>query len=281
MTDENDFMILVNRSNSEIDTENGVIKTQLNNPYFQNKQLAVTYLNMPYSWNNISDSLNNRTFSYIFNTITRNVELPETSMEITDINDFLEFTMFQNGDYLLDDNANPYYFINIAPNPTYYKTTFTFIEIPLSLPTGYTNPAAIALSGTCPQIQTDTSDFNVLLGIEKSTTFPTVITDTIQVNSPNVPDVKSISTINLSCNFVHNSIQLNNNIFSFTNTDTSRGAYISPTISYPLFIDIDDKKYQYLEISLLDQLNRPIAILDDDISVTLFIRDKPPKPLIT
>ena len=45
---EKDHIVTINRSNSTIDLENGIIKTPLVNARFDNKEVALVYFNFPH-----------------------------------------------------------------------------------------------------------------------------------------------------------------------------------------------------------------------------------------
>ena len=73
---------------------------------FTNHSIALVSAQMYYSWNNIGDQqylLNNR-FSYTWKvaatTTTINIVIPNGMYEISDINNYLQFIMIQNGHYL-------------------------------------------------------------------------------------------------------------------------------------------------------------------------------------
>lgn len=175
-------------------------------PYsFKNQEVALTSLYMYYSWFNVSSTYGNNTFSYIFNGTTRNITMPNGYYSIADISGFMQLQMFTNGDYLLDANGSPVYYISLQANSVYYSATLTCTPIPSSLPSGYTNPAGITLSGNCPLFVVNNTAFGTLIGFSNAS-YPAVTqTTTYQANSNTLPTISPVTTVSVWCNLVNDS----------------------------------------------------------------------------
>ena len=160
--------IVFNRGNIVPDGQNNQLVYRFpNSVKFKDSYIAVSQVNMYYSWLNISAAIGNNQFSYTFWDGNAGVTpivfqrfdmvIPDGLYEISALNSFLQSQMIANGTYLIDGNLQNVYPIEIQVNPTAYAVqinTYSFpnpgvvIGIPSpdpqiagTLPTGYTAPA--------------------------------------------------------------------------------------------------------------------------------------------
>ena len=100
--------IVLNSTNINSGSNNSSLTYRFpNSVTFDDHQIAVQSVQLYYSWQNINNTtLRNNTFSYTWTvagvTTTYNVTIPSGLYEITDINNFLQFTFIQNGHYLIN-----------------------------------------------------------------------------------------------------------------------------------------------------------------------------------
>jgi hypothetical protein len=244
----------------------------------KNDEIAMYNCFIYYSWFNMSTQFNNLTCSYIFNTHTRTVTFPPGYYAVSDINNFIQLQMFINGDYLLDSNGNPVYYLSIQENPVYYKVTLTATPIPSSLPTGYTNPNSITLSGNTPQLVFDSSNFSLLLGFTASTTYPaTTQTTTYQINSVITPEISPVYVINMNTNLStsYGFFGANlNTIYQFSPGNTTFGGQIQLVPQTLSFYSVDPTMYNYLMVTFTDQNNNALQINDTSLLITFIVRKK-------
>ena len=86
--------------------------------------ISLTHCSLYYTWRNIKSIYNNNTFSYKHiptNTIHSHV-IPDGSYEISDINNFIHFTMIQNG---CNKTVSESFGINIYANPVFNRVTIS------------------------------------------------------------------------------------------------------------------------------------------------------------
>ena len=78
-------------------------------------EMALLSANLWYSYFNIDAAFNNNIFTYSHNGGVNwtNIVLPNGSYQISDINDYIQIIMRQNGHW---DSANNTYYINLIPN---------------------------------------------------------------------------------------------------------------------------------------------------------------------
>ena len=65
----------------------------------KNSFTSLTHCSLYYNWRNIRDVYNNNEFSYphLASNKTHRIKLPDGSYDISDINNYIRFTMIQNG----------------------------------------------------------------------------------------------------------------------------------------------------------------------------------------
>jgi hypothetical protein len=276
MSYEDNKVILISTYNNS-STVNNVINLQLPFPInLVEQEVALQSLYLYYSWPNINNTtFTNNTLSYIFNSTTYNLTLPNGFYAVSDINAFIQLQMFTNGNYLLDSNGNPVYYISIVTNPTYYTNTLTCTPIPSSLPTGYTNPHSITLSGQSPQLVINNAAFGSLLGYATGSYPASPSSSVYQTNGTITPQISPVNNVVLGSNLVSNSKfnSFPNTIYTFS-ANTTYGSQIQITPYQLLFIPVLDGWYTNITLNLTDQSARPLQNIDNNISVSLIIRNR-------
>ena len=248
-------------------------------------EVCLQSMYISYSWFNLSTALNNVTFSYIFNGVTYNLTIPAGFYAYSDgYNDLYNWfvdSCVQNGTYLLDNNGNPQVFINWVENPVYYGLTFTFTPIPTVLPTGWTNPAAIALSGNSPQLIINNNNLQYYLGLAAGTypTVPATIVTYVNSNNPNgyPPAESNVQSVNVTCNMVNNSlIQGNTSLIANFPPNTQFGGQISYLPTQFLWQPTSGGVYSNIIFKFLDQGNNQLYLQDSTgITINILLRRKP------
>jgi hypothetical protein len=270
-------VIILNQSNNlSTNAPNTLTYTFPFQQTFKNKEVALNFLSIPYSWPNVTSSYNNNSFSYIWtNGSTYNVTMPNGFYQVSDINNFLELTMISNGHYLVDSNGNQVFYINIQANSTYYCITFTMTPIPSSLPSGWSNPNSITLNGHCPQIVIPSTNITTLLGVNAGT-YPSSQTqaNAYGLNGQLVPQVSPVTVVNIACNISYNPLSTNQKVlYSFT-PNVSYGDYYISQPQNMIFFEIPNGTYPTVTIQFLDNSFNLLPNLDNSIQINLVIRER-------
>ena len=113
---------------------NSELRYEFNKPHTFNKgdTIAVSHINLFYSWFNITSYYNNNKFQYVWwdanGELTNIVDviIPDGYYSVNTLNEFLQSIMVKNKHYL-SNGSNNIYFIEFLTNTTYYS-----IEIRLS-----------------------------------------------------------------------------------------------------------------------------------------------------
>lgn len=132
-------------------------------------QIAVSSIQMYYSWDNINITFENNTFSYNWIVAgvptTFTLTIPNGLYEVQDINNFLQFSFIANGHYLVNNAGLNVYYAEFIVNPTRYGIQINTFPVPTVLPAGWTNPAGLVLPAvTFNPIITLPAKFNDILG---------------------------------------------------------------------------------------------------------------------
>ncbi len=118
--------LILNEGNVVPGTNNSTLEFTFiggNVTLMKGQKVALATLQMYYSTFNISALNDNNQISYRWiDNVDYAITIPDGFYDALGLNNFLHFTMIQNGHYLIDnDNGNFVYFIGITPNPTLYK----------------------------------------------------------------------------------------------------------------------------------------------------------------
>jgi hypothetical protein len=124
-------------------------------------KMSIANFSVPFSWFNITKALQNNFFAYVwydsistetvytaFNSIATqngkvfNVEIPDGYYTMQTLNSFLQFTMIQNGHYLVNTNGDYVYFLEFVKNSTAERTQINSFQLPPSNPAGYGTPGS-------------------------------------------------------------------------------------------------------------------------------------------
>lgn len=247
-----------------------------------NSEIALLKCIIPYSWFNMTTAYNNRTVSYYWPTddSTNVVTFPEGYFLISDISNYIQQIMLANGHYLVDDNGANVFYFQIQPNYTIYGATCTFTVLPSSLPTGWSNPASLDLSvpnARTPQLIFGSNNFNLLIGFNKSTSYPTTPqTSTTLINSPNIPKASPTSSVMIACNMVSApSYNTYGNIIDIFTPEVLFGQQCVIQPPQLIWYKCMGGLYPSIDITFYDQDLVPLAIKDTQITVSVMIRQAP------
>lgn len=269
---------------SNITTQNNVMRLEFPQQLTLSDTTEIALLScyINYSWFNITNAYNNTTLSYYWPTdaSTNLVTFQQSFMLISDISNYIQDVMLQNGHYLVDDNGVNVFYFQIQSNYTIYGTTCTFTPLPSALPTGWSNPGGLDLTvpnALTPQLIFGANNTSKLVGFNASTSYPTTPQSAVTlINSPNIPQISPTTACLISCNMVNspNYNQYGNVIQSFTpNVNFGSQILIEPPQS--IWYKCIGGNYPKLEITFYDQSLQALGINDTQIVLTVIIRDIP------
>ena len=162
-------VLVLNKNNIVDGTNNSKYRYKFTSTvnFKKGSKIALSKLNMYFSWENITPTLNNQTFSYTWwdsagiQNKTYSLTIPQGYYSISDINDWMYSELVNRGHYLtysLETNVKgqsngsswssttKYVFIELMENSTYYSVQLRLYALPVYVTTGatYTKPANVA-----------------------------------------------------------------------------------------------------------------------------------------
>jgi hypothetical protein len=247
-------------------------------------QVALASVNVFYSWFNITAKLGNNTFSYTYPNGASNdvhsVVIEDGFYSVAYLNAYFQYIFVQNKTYLIDDNGNNVYYMSLVVNQAKYALQLLMSSVPTVLPAGWTSPAGgpalpAASTNACTQIilQNGLGDY---LGMPNGSIPDNPNHSAFTALSTVAPNVNPVSNIQVLCDLAYNNFSATiGDLLSFTlqNVEFGANAFIQPSTFNWNNMSSGHKKS--FTISFVDQLNRPVEMIDPDICVNLVIRIKP------
>jgi len=276
------FNIILNSKNVVKNNgfSNQLIFTFINGSFTikENMKIQLISAQIPYSFYNISNYYNNQTFNILWpkltNMITYTLTIPNGFYSVSDLNKYIKFFCDSNNLYLIDNNGNRVYYINFTVNTTYYGNQINLINIPTSLPSGYTAPSGFQFPNISktPQIQILNNNFQYYLGFNEGLYPPTIQSTPYEKLSTMIPKSTNINSIFLSSNITDNQISVPSNIIdSIQIFNTTFGANINYEAKLNKKISLKQGTYNNIIINLLDDDLNLLPILDPNIILNFLI----------
>jgi hypothetical protein len=297
--------LILNSDNIVEGTNNSVLEYEFSGGNINLKKgqkLALASLQMYYSTFNITALNQNNSFSYVWVDGTTNlVAIPDGFYDIPTLNNYLHFTMVQNGHYLITATGDFVYLLTLTINPTLYATELNCFGISAAvaatnawvlpaiptwiLPTNFILPELV-VGPIGPNAALNSVNFGLVIGFETGiypnaviagvppaqTQVPSYVSDQ-QFLSTFTPQVTPLSSFILTCSLINNNYAVPNNlIYSFAPQGTI-GQQFTVAPNQLVFIDVLPAQYSRFQITFIDQALRPVAIQDPNMIIQLVISD--------
>jgi hypothetical protein len=285
--------IVLNSTNVVPGSNNSALRYNFpNSVVFDDHQIAVQSVSMYYSWQNINNTtLKNNTFSYTWvvagTTTTYNVTIPSGLYEITDINNFLQYTFIMNGHYLINATSQNVYYAEFLVNPNTYSINIITYPVPTSLPSGWSLPVANVQTGALAwpgfpttyfnPLITVPSNLNLILGYvagfttSQNTGANTVLTYTSSIAPQVAPNPNALITISNISNIYSSPSSVIYNVYA----NVGFGSLITQEPSEYAWVDLLRGATSNLTLRFVGNDGSALNILDPNITILLLIRKKP------
>ena len=264
---------------------------------FKQDLIAVQSISMYFSAFNITTNYNNNSFSYKWvNGTTYTVSIPDSFLQVADINAFFQSVMYANGHYLLTSGGSIVYLLELVVNQARYAVQLNSFLISTAIATAntWTLPPSptwvLPTNAILPSlIVPATNNFGLLIGFEPGTYPVSVITGTppAQVQVPayaisqsilstKAPQITPYSSFLVFCSLVNNRAVIPSQlIYSITPTDSTFGALqlFAPQAELG-WNKIEDGQYTSFVIEFRDQLGNAISFQDPNTLITLYTKNK-------
>lgn len=245
---------------------------------FQNAKIAVSNIQVYYSWQNINTYYANNQFSIIIptgaGTTTLNITIPSGSYSVADLNAYVQSQLVSNNFYLIDSNGNYVYYVEFAENSVRYSIQLNEFPVPTALPAGWTNPGwTLPLATATPQVVIPATNIQALLGFAAGTYPAAPQATAYSVLSTSTPQLSPVSSVILGCNLVNNKLaNPRSTIYSFSPGGVSYGSLIQSSAYQYSWVDIQDGTYSSVDITFYDQNFNGLQIIDTNLVIFLLVK---------
>lgn len=299
------FVLILNSSNVVQDGQNNTLIYNFpNSIILKDKYIAVSQIVMYYSWFNITNTYRNNVFTYTWTvggaTTTFNVDIPDGIYDIKDINAYLQFTMINNGHYLINASGKNVYYVDMLVDANRYAIQLNTYLVPTSLPVGFTQPGNFAGYPTLTRnpVITFPTNFNNIVGyapvsgvnfssnsnIGNAYVSPPPIASnyyvvkngsgTISYLSNIAPNVQPNSSIYLSISNINNPYSQPSSILYAITPTVAIGEQVIESPPNFMWNKMIDGTYNQIRVQLLGIDKNPLPIGDPNMTIVLTIKDK-------
>ena len=258
---------------------------------FQNIEFAIQSISMFNSQYNIdAAAFNNNTFKLevptAATTSTISVSLPDGIYSYADINREIQTALVNAGAYLIDDQNDNVFYIQLTENSIYYAAQVDMSPTPTALPSGWSKPATglYSTSGTglptttrVPRLIIDNSEFGKLLGLSLGT-YPSASATVAKYQLSNIiPEIHPSSSYVIHCDLVKNEFDSTGTITACFDRGTSvSGQLIRYQPSQYVWCSTHDGSRATVTVRIFDQNDRPVHFRDQSVSIMLIFRKQSP-----
>jgi hypothetical protein len=308
------FVLVLNQSNLVQDGQNNKLVYRFpNSVNLTNKYIAVSQINMYYSWFNITQAFTNNTLSYTWTDgavlTTFQIIIPDGLYEIAEINSYCQFQMVSNGTYWSDSSFS-YYPFQILVNPTRYSIQLNTFLVPTQLQAdaaGYTlGQGRTWPDEVCNPIITFPRGFSSIVGFSAGfasnpnndnlyippvpstkaqnyvskvsnggdSTDPTPPIGTLSYLSDLSPNVQPNNSVLFSISNINNPYAQPSSIIYSVSPSVLVGEVIQDRPPNFMWNKLIDGTYNQLQLNILGTDLKPLIINDPNMTILLTIRDK-------
>jgi hypothetical protein len=244
-------------------------------------QIAVSSIQMYYSWDNINITFENNTFSYNWIVAgvptTFTVVIPNGLYEIKDINNLLQFTFIQNGHYLVNGSGLNVYYAEFIINPTRYAVQINTFPVPTALPPLFTNPAGLVFPAvTFNPIITLPAKFNDIVGYTAGFTTPQNlgIGTNLSFLSSKAPQVQPNSNVFVNVSGIDNKYATPSSVIYSVSPSVALGELIVDRPANFNWNRLLAGTYNQLRLQFTGNTYETLNIRDPNMSIILVIQDQ-------
>ena len=261
--------------------------------------VAISHLNIYFSWFNITAKNNNNFFQYKWwdmhgnLTVVVDVTIPDGFYSINDLYEYIQSVMVSHGHYLeTNDGASYIYFIEFITNATYYSSEIRLSSLSTTMNFGggnnpYTDYCKIPTTWVVPSkyetpevIIPSTNRFGEMLGynpqtIQQDLTSQPSTNDKYSFLNDFSPNMLFASSYIITCSLVDNDLGIPNNVlYSFTIPPNVGFGDLISTATDLIWTKVKPGRYQQVILQVYDQNFVPLDILDPNVLFVLSITRK-------
>lgn len=261
---------------------------------FKDDFIAIQQVSIYNSVFNVSVANNNNSFSYIWvDGTTHLVNIPDSYLELPEINAYLQSIMIANKHYLIA-GANNVYLLNIQINPARYSYQINsfLVSVAIAASNTWTLPAGatwvLPTNAIMPMFVVPNTNFQKLIGFTAGSYPNTVIAGVPPAQTQTPTQISTYSALSTTspqivpqpsylglCSLVNNNLSIPSQLlYSITPTGSSFGSLYTIQIADLAFNKITDGKYNQFTFNFVDAVGQPIIFQDPNILILLVIKNK-------
>ena len=293
--------LVLNSSNIVAGTSNSVLRYNFpqGGVSLRDETIAVQQISLYNSVFNISASLDNNVFSYIWvDGTTNTITMPADGIHLSlaQLNAYMQSVMVANTHYMISGTSYVY-FLELVVNQSRYAYQINAFALSASIASakGWTLPSGTLTwalptitAGIVPMLQVPATSFQDLIGFSAgkypnsviSGTSPSwvqtpVITSPYSELSDFPPQIEPQTTYLGLCSLVNNRFVIPNQaIVSITPIDVDFGGLFSIQYSYAAFNKVEDGNYTSFDFRFVDSLGEAIEFQDPNIMIILVMKNR-------
>ena len=242
-------------------------------------------MQIPYSNFNIMSIYNNNKFMYVSPELPATfymVTFPDGFYTLDDMNYFLQQEMIKNGHYLVNSYGENVYYLKMSTNQQRYRIQLDSFVVPATLPSGWSNPGGFNLTTfggkTIGWIFLQAlSTFYKLIGFNDDD-YGIGYTTNQSYLGQNVPSPALVNSYLITVPTMVNqsSIKINTSSAVYAKTpDVDFGNNIIIEPNFPIFIDINQGSYSYIDVVICSgDDGTQLKLQDPNSLIMLIIKSK-------
>lgn len=288
--------IIINQSNIVPNSGNSAF--QYNFPLggitFQDEFIAVQQVSLYNSVFNITTQNNNNSFSYVWvdGTVVP-VVMPDSYLELSEINAFMQSVMLAKGHYLQTSAGNNVFLLQLVVNPSRYADQLNCFLIDTAIATANTwtlPPAAtwvLPTSPICPIFIVPQTNFQQIIGYTAGSYPNAVITGVppAQIQTPSYLTTQSFLSTSApqiipqpsylaTCSLVNNRLAIPSQlIYSISPQGVAFGELYVNQIADLAFNKIENGNYTNFVFRFVDALGNAIIFQDPNFLILLVLKN--------
>lgn len=287
--------LILNQANIVANSGNSTFLYQfpLGGIEFKGEYIAVQQISLYNSVFNISSTNNNNYFSYKWvDGTTYQVNLPNSYLELNEINAYMQSVMVANKHYLLTSTGSYVYLLEIQINPSLYADQINSYLISTTIAS--TNTWTLPVGATwvlptnpiCPIFIVPNTNFQKIIGYTAGSYPNATITGTppSQIQTPaytttqsflstSAPQIVPQPSYLCTCSLVNNRLAIPSQlVYSITPQGVNFGALYTNQVSDLAFNKIEDGQYTQFTFRFIDSLGNPIILQDPQTLILLIIK---------
>jgi hypothetical protein len=281
-SDETIYPLILNSSSLVPSTNNNVYRYTfpVGSVKFSNSKVAISNINIYYSWFNITSTYGNNSFQIRWpigaGTSTYTVTIPNGFYDIPALNGYIQQFCISNGLYLINTSGDHVYYLELITNANAYAVQLNTFSLPTSLPVGWTAPGSwpgYPATAYTPQLIVQSNAFRNIIGFNAATYPAAQQTTSYSANSSFTPQVTPIQSVVVASTLLNNRYSNPGTIlYSFSPAGAQFGSVISAQPNEYSFVDIQDGNYPYFDIIFYDQNFNALPINDTNLIIQLLIK---------